>query len=150
MILGIRCSNKDYSFAVVHGTKDTPKLVASDTIPLPKGFSKPHSLKWLYQEAEALLDKHDISKIVVKRFEGRTRGTIFENRVENETAFMLAGANRGMKAIFKKVKSTIAKDLGQKGRAKYLANLSTESIPEFGHLQDKVQEAVMAARSELP
>ena len=70
--------------------------------------------------------------------------------MENETAFMLAGAIRGMKAIFKKVKSTIAKDLGQKGRAKYLVNLSTETIPEFGELHEKVQEAVIAARSELP
>jgi hypothetical protein len=62
---------------------------------------------------------------------------------------MLAGGARGMRAVFKKVKSTIAKDLGQKGRSKYLANLDTSWAPTFDGFSDKEKEAIQAAWSEL-
>jgi hypothetical protein len=83
----------------------------------PKGFVKAQSLHWLYQEADGLFRQNGIEKLVIKRFEGQSRGAPFEDRVEHEAAVMLAAAQRGMKAVFKKVKSQIAKELGQKSRA---------------------------------
>jgi hypothetical protein len=115
-VLGVRCSNRDFAYAILGGSKETPEQVAVRTIPYPKGFAKPQSLHWLAQEVDGLLNRHSVEKIVIKRIEGKTRGGPFEERVEHEAAVMLAGGARGMRAVFKKVKSTIAKDLGQKGR----------------------------------
>ena len=62
----------------------------------------------------------------------------------------VAGGTEGMNAIFKKLKSTIAKDLGLKGRAHYLqTSLDTSVIPGFGGRGGKEQEAILAGWSEL-
>jgi hypothetical protein len=144
-ILGVRCSNRDFAYAILDGTKQTPSQLKIATLSYPRGFAKPQSLHWLFQEADALLRRHGIEKIVLKRFEGKSRGAPFEDRVEHEAAVILAAAERGMKAVSKKVKSQIAKDLGQKGRARYLAELDTSWLPSFGTLSDKEKEAVQAA-----
>ena len=149
-VLGVRCSNKDFSYAVLDGTKQAPALVACGTLSFPAGFAPAQSLFWLFQEATDLLEAHSISKIVIKRFEGKARGGSFEVRVEHEAAVMLAAGARGNHAVFKKVKSTLAKDLGQKGRARYLAQLDTSWAPEYSDLPPNQQEAVQAAWSELP
>ncbi len=148
-ILGVRCSNKDFAYAVLDGTKGAPQQVELKTLPFPKGFKAAQSLHWLNQEVSDLLEKHAIDKVVIKRFEGRTRGATFETRVEHEAAVMLAAASKGMTAVFKKVKSTIAKDLGKKGRARYLATLDTSHFPGYADLSDKQREALQAAWSEL-
>jgi hypothetical protein len=151
LVLGIRCSNTDYTFAVLKGTKKAPGVVVTGTVPYPKGFTKPQSLKWLAQEIDGFLKTHQIEKIVMNRFEGRgLRKLAYEDRVEHEAAVYIAAANSGMKAVFKKVKSTIAKDLGLKGRARYLAaGLDTSLIPDFQTYSDKVRDATLAAWSEL-
>lgn len=149
-ILGVRCSNRDFAYAILDGRRDTPELVKVGTLSYPKGFVKPQSLHWLFQEADGLFRQNGIEKLVIKRFEGQSRGAPFEDRVEHEAAVILAAAQRGMKVVFKKVKSQIAKDLGQKGRARYLAALDTSWLPCFGDLSEKEKEAVHAAWSELP
>ena len=73
----------------------------------------------------------------------------FENRVENEAAAYVAAANRGIKAVFKKMNVTLAKDLGGKGKAKYLKTLDTSAFPGFSELQEKKQEAIIAGWSAL-
>jgi hypothetical protein len=60
-----------------------------------------------------------------------------------------AGAELGIKPIHKKVKSQIAKGLGQKGNAKYLERVDKSVIDAFDGLSPKLQEAVLAAWSEL-
>jgi len=49
----------------------------------------------------------------------------------------------------RQVKSTMAKDLGFKGRGRYLATLDTSAIASFTQLDDKIQEAVLVAWSGL-
>jgi hypothetical protein len=85
----------------------------------------------------------------MKRFEGHSRGRSFEERVEYEAAVYLACARCGLTTACKKVKSTIAKDLGLKGRAHYLETLNTCVIPSFSNYTDKEQEAVLCAWSDL-
>ncbi|MBI1954953.1 MAG: hypothetical protein HYS38_01005 [Acidobacteria bacterium] len=148
-VLGIRCSNRDFSYAVLDGTKKSPQLPEVKTIPYPKGFAESQSLQWLYHEIDELRKKYMFDKIVIKRSEGQTRGRAFEERVEHEATVMLAAADHGIKAVFKKVKSTIAKDLGQKGWARYLSNLDTSGFPNFSLLTEKQREAVLAGWSEL-
>ena len=149
-VLGVRCSNKNYSFAVLKGNKDSPELADTGGGPFPPSFTAPYSLKWFYQEIDALLAKHDVEKIVVKSFEGRFRDKNFERRVEHEAVIWLAGANRGLKALFKKTYSTIAKDLGFKGRKHYLKDLDTSPLLEFESYSQELQDAIYAAWSELP
>ena len=149
-VLGVRCSNRDFAYAILDGTKQAPEQIGVASLNYPRGFAKPQSLHWLFQEAHGLLRRHRIEKVVLKRFEGRqSRGSSFEDRVEHEAAVILAAAEFGLKAVFKKVKSQIAKDLGQKGRARYLSSLDTSSFPLFDNQGEKEKETIQAAWSEL-
>lgn len=62
---------------------------------------------------------------------------------------MLAVADTGNSAVVKKVSSTIAKDLGQKGRARYLAQLDMSWDGQFSDRNAKKKEAILVAWSEL-
>ena len=149
-VLGIRCSNRDYTFAVLTGTKKSPQLVGSKTLPYPKGFSKSESLKWLLREIESLITKYKVKKIVMNKFQGRIRGNTYEDRVEHEAMVYLAASNQGIASVFKKVKGSIAKDLGLKGRAGYLnTSLNTSLIKDFDNYSDKAHDAIFAGWSKL-
>ncbi len=149
-VLGIRCTNKDITFVVMIGTKIIPEIVVCNTIKFPQGFSKPQGLKWMLQEIDALIKKHDIKIIVMKGFEGISKGKSYEDRVEHETMFYLAAINNEIKRISKKVKSTIAKDLGLKGRARYLSkSLDTSKIVNYEKYSEKEKDAILSGWSEL-
>lgn len=150
MVLGLRCSSKDYAFAILDGKKITPKLIARALVPFPKGFSRVQSVVWFLHELDTLLGQHNCSHIVMKAFEGMTRNSSFVERVEHETVAYFAASKKGIGSVTRKVKSTIAKDLGLKGRGKYLATLDTSPIAEFSDFDDKVQEAILVAWSGLP
>jgi len=149
-VLGIRCSNKNYTFAVLTGSKAKPNVLRSETVPYPAGFPKPQSLKWILQEICTLLEKHNVRKIAMKKFEGRFRGKPYEERIEYEAMIYIAAANCGVKAVCKKANSTIAKDLGLKGRGRYLStSLDTSSISGYSGFSDNAKDAILAAWSEL-
>jgi len=149
-VLGIRCSNKDYTFAVLTGTKKSPQLLATQTILYPKGFSKSESLNWLLQEIEGLIMKYAVEKIVMNKSEARIRGNTYEDRVEHEAMVYLAAFNQRVKSVFKKVKGSIARDLGLKGRARYLdTSLNTSLIKGFDNYSDKSKDAILAGWSAL-
>jgi len=149
-ILGIRCSNNDFTYAVITGSQKSPNVKHCASVAVPKNFSRPRTLHWMVQEIEELIKKHNVRKVVMKGFEGRMRGKTYEERVELEAAIYIAGGKNGMNGIFKKVNSTIAKDLGLKGRARYLqTSLDTSVIAEFSNKSDKEQDAIRSAWSEL-
>ena len=64
-VSGIRCSNKDYSFAILSGNKQSPNVIETGNAPYPKSFVRPQSLKWLFQEIEGLLSDHQVNSIVL-------------------------------------------------------------------------------------
>jgi hypothetical protein len=149
-ILGVRCSPKDFAYCIMDGMKAAPQLLHSEQIKLPIGYVKPLSLKWLFQEVNDLLRKHSVDSIAIKCSEGlAARDKSFVERIEFETVFILAGTLHGLKPISKKVKATIAKDLGAKGKAHYLSTIDTSIIPDFSQMSDKLREAVLTAWSEL-
>lgn len=149
MILGLRCSNKDFAYAIMEGTRAKPTLLAEDLIAFPKGFSRVQSVTWFSHELDAIMDRHPCSKIVIKAFEGRARNNTFVERVEHETVAYFAAARKGIKSVVRKMKSTTAKDFGLKGRGRYLATLDKSPIPDFDSKNEKVQEAILAAWSSL-
>ena len=111
-ILGLRCSNGDYSFAILSGSSKVPKLIASGSVPAPKGYTKPQLLKWFFQELQDLHTQHDLTAIVMKGTEGlAARGASFVGRVELEAMVFYAGAELGIKPVLKKVKSQVAQGL---------------------------------------
>ena len=151
MILGIRCSNADYSLALLKGKKGAPHVVDIKSASFPKGYTRANTLRWLYQEVEDYLSKHKgISHFVAKGAEPMAqKGGAYDERVEGEAIFFLAAANNGI-AASRKVKPTIAKDLGLAGRAKALdVDLDISVIPTFSTYSTKEQEALLAAWSEL-
>ena len=66
-VLGIRCSNKDFTYVVMCDSKDQPRIAYAGGSAVPRNYSKTRLLQWLVQEVEALLDKHDVDKIVIVR-----------------------------------------------------------------------------------
>jgi hypothetical protein len=57
MILGIRCSNADYSLALLKGKKGAPQVVDIKSASFPKGYTRANTLRWLYQEVEDYISK---------------------------------------------------------------------------------------------
>lgn len=151
MILGIRCSNTDYSFALLKGKKGSPQVVNTKTAPFPKGYTRPKLLRWLYQEIDDYFSEYKgISHLVVKGAEPMAqKGGPYTARVECEAMLFLAAANSGLTAS-RKIKPKIAKDLGLAGRTKALdKDLDTSAIDTFQSYSIKEQEAVLAAWSDL-
>jgi hypothetical protein len=148
-ILGVRCSNKDFAYALVSGDTASPQLITCRTLAYPKNFEHHSALLWFVQELEQLIHKNNVAALVLKKSEGRTKSGTFEARVEFEAAAQIAAAKLNLSRVFKKVKSTLAKDLGLKGRAHYLEVLDTSAIPQFDDYSEKEQEAILCAWSEL-
>ena len=151
LVLGLRCSNADYSFAVLDGSKSHPRIVEKGSVRFPHTYSRARQMGWFKQEIEDRRKHHSISALAIKGAEGiASRGKAFVERIENEAAAILAAVARGIGKVPRKTKSTIAKDLGLKGRAGYLATaLDTSVIAGFNDLPVKEQEAVLVAWSEL-
>lgn len=149
--LGLRCGPADYSYVILKGTQQKPELVARNEVACPAGYKRPATLNWFYQEMEDLVRKHGIRQLVIKTTEPMARkgAKTTEYRIELETVALLVAERIGVTFAVKKVKATIAKDFGMKGKAKYLTTMDTDPLPEFGDWSEKVQEAALAAWSEL-
>lgn len=150
-VLGIRCSNTDYSYVVIIGTKDSPLIEKSDSVTFPKGYGRGESLKWFFQEIDAIFNEVKIDRIAIKGAEfPAKKGNAFIERIENESIVFFVGANHGVIESSRKVKSTIAKDLGLKGKGKYLqTKLDTSVIESYNSYESKLQEAILVAWSSL-
>jgi hypothetical protein len=151
-ILGVRCSSSDFSYAVLNGSRASPVVLKVDSLAYPANYARcrPRALQWFVQEVEELIRNHNVEAVIMKRFEGRSRGTSFEERAEYEGAVYVAAARCGLSTVGKKVKSTIAKHLGLKGQAHYLeTGLNTSAIPAYSEYTEKEQEAILCAWSQL-
>ena len=151
MILGIRCSNTDYSFALLKGKKHAPQLQNVKTASFPKGYTRPSSLRWFFQEIEDYFAKHaGIVECIIKGAEPMAqKGSAYSERVEHESMILLTAANSGINAS-RKVKATIAKNLGLTGRAKALVeDLDSSVLTGYDSYSAKEQEAILAAWSGL-
>ncbi|MEL6949082.1 MAG: hypothetical protein AAGM16_02990 [Pseudomonadota bacterium] len=149
-ILGLRFSNTDYTWAVVSGTIAAPTIAASGCAKMPKGLHRPQSLSWFCQEIDLLISQNKCTQICIKKTEPMaSKGNSYEARVEHETTAYIAAANHGIKAVYKKVNATIAKDLGLKGKGKYLKTFDTSMISDFEKRTSKEQDAIIVAWSNL-
>lgn len=150
--LGIRCSNDDFSYVILKGSKQEPAIVCSDSIKFPAGFARPNSLNWFLQEIITIVDCHsnEIKSVTIKCPEGSVkRSKSNDHRIENEAIVQLAANTKAIKNVSKKVKSTIAKDLGFKGQAKYLETINFSIFPGFRTNNIPLKEALLAAWSSL-
>ena len=78
------------------------------------------------------------------------KGKAFVARVEFEAMVSLSAANIGSSNVVRKVKPTIAKDLGLPGKAKSLINdLDYSLIDGLADMHQKVFESVVVAWSTL-
>ena len=151
IILGIRCSTNDYTYAMLSGTVDSPNLSEVATIPSPADYSQPEKLKWLLDELQALNKKHSITSWAIKGAEPMAaKGKPYAVRVEMEAMVSLSAAMTGSDIVVRKVKPTIAKDLGLKGRAKSLVeDLDYSKINGLKQKSEKEFEAIVVAWSSL-
>ncbi len=150
--LGIRCSTTDFTYAILDGDKQAPILNEVQTVAFPKGYEQPEKLKWLLQELDSLNKGHTISSWAIKGAEPMAaKGKPYACRVEFEAMVSLSAANIGHTTVVRKVKPTIAKDLGLKGKAKSLVeDLDHSLIGGLDPNNAKEFEAVVVAWSCLP
>lgn len=149
--IGIRCTLTDFSFSIVEGKLDYFDLVTTGRIKYPNGYKHIELLKWFYQEIGELLKKYDVKAIGVKGTEAMAmKGKSFGDRMELEGMIFLQASELGIKYAIRKVNATIAKDIGLKGKAKYLATgFDYSAITEYDSMSKNLQEATQAALSML-
>lgn len=150
-VFGVRCSNSDYTYCLLEGTKTKPVLRDVKRTPYPDGYSECELLKWLHQEMADLFGKYACGAVGIKKAEGNVkRSNALEARLQAEAIVALAAAQAGCLSVKRKMGMTIAKDLGLKGKAKYLqTELDTSVINGFDGLADKAKDSVLAAWSCL-
>lgn len=150
-VIGFRCSPKEITFSILMGDKGKPKVHSVNTIKLPKGLKRIQEIKWIYLEIEDLIKNENPTLIGIKDTEIPARkGNSYSKRLENETVIIVASAMNGVKNSFKKIKSTIAKDLGLKGKARYLeTKLDTTIIDGYENYKDIEKESILIAWSIL-
>ena len=150
-VIALRCSSSDFSYAVLTGSQISPTLITSHSIPFPKGYKEFSLLYWFYQEIAGLISTHTPDILVVKATEPMVkRSNSLENRIRIEGIALMAAAKAGCSLACRKVKTTIAKDLGLKGKGKYLqTHLDTSLISEFASYREKNQESILAGWSCL-
>ena len=149
MIFGLRCSNKDFAYAILDGSKSNPILIDSGLIGFPRNFTRPSEIRWFYQELEEFCNKHPISFWAIKGAEPMAkRDNSFTLRVENEAMVFLIAANKGSDNVIRKVNSSIAKELCHKGKAKYLkTDIDLNDIKNYSKSSQKINEAIIVAWS---
>ncbi len=149
IVFGIRCSNSDYTCCILEGNADSPQMNALHHIDFPKDYGEAEALRWFYQEMQGLFKEYAIDAVGIKRAETNVkRSNELERRIQNEAIVSLAAAEKGCMSVCRKVKATIARDMGLKGKAKYLeTKLDTSPIPEFHNYSQKEREAILAAWS---
>ena len=149
--LGVRCSNSDYTFCILSGDGRSPDVECVERVAFPKDYTDAEVLKWLNQEVRAILADHTFDAVGLKRAETNVkRSNSLEVRIQAEAIVALAASEIGCSVIDRKVNSTIAKDLGLKGKAKYLqTKLDTSVIPDFDDYSEKERDAILVAWSFL-
>lgn len=148
-VCGIRCSNSDFAFAILDGDKHHPAVIHSCRLAFPANFKEGEKVHWFYHELNSLIQQHSPDSVVIKGPEPLVkRSNSIDSRLHNEGIVFLAAAANGIIDTCKKTNATIAKDLGVKGRTKYLkTKLDTSAIADFESYGDKLQEAILAAWS---
>lgn len=148
-VLGVRCSNSDYTSCLLLGTEISPQVKQTKHVNFPNGYGEAETLRWLHQEFQQLCNGQALDAVCIKRAEPNVkRSNSLEARIEAEAVVLLAAAESGCLKIVRKVGSTVAKDLGLKGKAKYLqTELDTSLITNFEKYNAKEQEAILVAWS---
>ena len=150
-ILGIRCSNKDCSIFLMSGTQESPNIESSETITFPKDFNQAESLHWFFLEINRIFENNQIDAVAIKGAEPMAQKTnTLIARIQNEAIIYLASATAGVINVVTKCNASIAKELGLKGRGKYLqSKLDTSVIVNYNNYSKKEQEAILVGWSEL-
>ena len=149
--IALRCSNSDFAYVVLDGTQEKPSIEQCANTAFPKGYEEHSLLYWFYQEITEIMQTHSPDQLVIKAAETMVkRSNSLELRMRIEGIALMVAAEVGCASACRKVKSTIAKDLGMKGKGKYLeTKLDTTIISSFDSYKAKQQEAILAGWSCL-
>ena len=147
--IGVRCSNSDYAYGILSGSKIKPVVEAAKRVAFPKNYSEAEILNWFYQEMEALFSNKAFDAVGIKRAETTVkRSNSLETRIQCGAIAILAASQAGCQTISRKVNSTISKDLGMKGKGSYLkTKFDTTPLSNFNDYSAKIQEAILVAWS---
>jgi len=152
-ILGLRCSNTDYTYVLLRGDKSSSKVIAAESINYPLNSNWPETLLWLSLEIEQRINTYAPDGMLIKKAELRGRmGSGDFDRIESEGVIALTAKQRGVKFIISKRKRTIAKDIGYKGTAEGYNTAMKDGAVDSSCIKnctDKINEAIMVARSGL-
>lgn len=150
-ILSLRCSNSDFTYALISGGSQDPVVEEAETESYPKSIKENELFYWFYQEIKEILQRSNADVLAIKAAETTVkRSNALELRMRIEGVALMVSAELGFSEAYRKIKSTIAKDLGLKGKGKYLeTQLDTSSVENFNGYTQKKQEAILVGWSCL-
>src|SRR3989339_404637 len=109
-VLGIRCSNSDFSCATLDGDRGNPTIIQTKRFPFPANFSEGERLHWFYHELDSLIKKLKPDTISLKGPEPLVkRSNSLDSRLHIEGIVFLVADVNGIKNACKKTSATIAK-----------------------------------------
>ncbi len=147
--IGFRCFNDKFSFVVLAGDQNDPKLVCHDTCALPSGVCWAGKLAWVRQRVQELVRAHAVTRGALKRAEPLARKA-YPLRSEIEGVVKEAIYDATRVDCLARIKSQLKRDIsGFSEPVKYVARaLSDKGLADIK--APAYQEAALAALCELP
>lgn len=149
--LGLRFTNKEYTYAVMNGKFDTAAILSKESFQFPRNYSRPKALVWLYKELTSLITTKNVSHIRIKGMEplAAKNGLAAIHRLENEALVYLIAGQLGIDNIERVVDATVASKLRLTGAGK--RSQSYRCCEEmFGDgMDDKTKDAVLAVWAKM-
>lgn len=134
------------------GSKGQPKLIRIIKKPFPLDYSRVQIIDWFLQELDDFIQANDgINEIIIKSPDAMSRrNTAYEERLENQGVAYLAASRNGIRLVTRKVRSTIAKDLGLKGNSREYAAVDCSQIyTKQSSISEDERDSILAAWSGL-
>ncbi len=152
-ILGLRCSNSDYTYVILEGERKAATILVAETVKYPKNQKRPDILVWFLLEIEKIINSHKPDGILIKRAELRPGVTDADiERIETEGIAILAARRKAISYVVAKRKRTIAKDIGYKGTSEDFEKAFRDNAVDLSCIKndsEKIKDAILVARSGM-
>jgi hypothetical protein len=147
--IGIRPHPEQYAYVILEGTQANPRLIDKGIAKCPKAVSDAEMLRWVRQDVQELLTRHNVAEAGIKTVEGNARSKntkrLHLEGVVVEGVASHACQPRTKLLVTKQIKAAT----GFNDLARYMATLlEKDSLQEVSSAA--YEDAALAALAGLP